>query len=97
MLYARLPTAEELESTGLSVDDYEETAEIWPENWPAFSLFLQLGTQWRVGVAGRTGLDYLPLFALMDRQGLTGDAWQETFDDIRALEEAALDAMRKQP
>lgn len=45
----------------------------------------------------RIGLDYTPLFTLMDRQGLTGQDWQDRFDDIRTLEAAALSAMTETP
>ena len=36
---------------------------IWPENWDAFRVFEKMLTQWRVGMAGATGMDYgvLPL------------------------------------
>jgi hypothetical protein len=44
-------------------------------------------------MGGATGLDYGPLFELMRRQGLDGQDWRETFDDIRTLEAAALKAM----
>jgi hypothetical protein len=94
-MYARLPTDKELAGTELTVADYEEEAEVWPENWPAFRLFLLMQTQWDVGMAGRTGLKYQVLFDLMDRQQLSGDEWQEMFDDIRELETAALNAMHE--
>jgi hypothetical protein len=68
--------------------------EVWPENWPICELFSCLGTQWRVGMAGPTGLDYAVLFRLMDEAGLTGPDWQETFHLIRVMESAALDEMR---
>ena len=53
-----------------------------------------MSTQWRTSAAGATGLDYGPLFALMDRLGHTGQAWFDLFDDIRILESAALGTMR---
>nr|WP_315237720.1 DUF1799 domain-containing protein [uncultured Albidiferax sp.] len=31
---------------------------LWPENLEPFRFFLSIGTQWRVGVNGATGLDY---------------------------------------
>jgi len=54
-----------------------------------------VSSQWRTaGMDGRRiGLDYGPLFTLMDRQGLTGQDWQDRFDDIRALEAQALDTL----
>jgi len=93
-MYARLPTEQELTGTGFSISDYEEEAEVWPENWPAFSLFEQMGTQWKVGMAGPTGLDYAALFLLMDRHGLIGDAWWSMFGDIRLCESTALATMK---
>jgi hypothetical protein len=95
-MYARLPTEQELTGTGFTVADYEEEAEVWPENWPVFRFFLMMQTQWDVGMAGRTGLKYQVLFDLMDRQQLSGDEWQEMFDDIRAMEAAALNAMHEE-
>jgi len=92
VLYTRLPTQQEAEAAGFSVADYEEEAEVWPENWPAYQLFTRMITQWRIGMGGRAGMDYLVLFSLLDRQGLSGDDWQQMFDDIRAMEEAALSA-----
>ena len=43
---------------------------------------------------GPTGLDYGPLFRLMDEAGLTGAEWRQAFDDLRALESAALQQIR---
>lgn len=55
-----------------------------------------MGTQWRAaGLSGqRYALDYVPLFARMDRMGLTPDDWEQTFDDVRVLESAAIEQMR---
>lgn len=50
--------------------------------------------QWETDMGNYTGLRYTVLFELMDRKGLSGDAWWETLDDIRAMESAALKAMR---
>ena len=52
-------------------------------------------TQWRIGMNGATGLDYVPLFTLMDKRGLSGEAWQQLFDDVRVIESAALVEMNK--
>lgn len=50
-------------------------------------------SQWNVGTAGATGLQYLVLFALMDRLKLSDDDHDALFDDIQTLEHAALAAM----
>ena len=95
MLNTPLPTEKELEGTGLSQDDYSESAELWPENWPIFSAFNRVSTQWNVGMAGPTGLQYLVVFDWLDRLGYKGAEWHEAFDEIRLMEGAALEAMRK--
>lgn len=61
---------------------------MWPENWPAVALFVELTTQWRFGPAGPTGLDYgvLPILC---------PEWRDHFDDLRVMEAAALEEMRK--
>ncbi|MBS1143363.1 MAG: hypothetical protein H6R14_769 [Proteobacteria bacterium] len=91
--YARLPTEAELTNLGLTPEDYEETAEVWPENWETSRIFLEMDTQWRIGMNGRTGLDYTVLFSLLDRHELTGDDWWQAFRDLQAMESAALEAM----
>lgn len=73
----------------------QQAVEVWPENWPAWVLFCEMETQWRVGPGGATGLDYTPLFARMDRLGLTGPEWEQRFADIREIEAAALVQMRE--
>lgn len=85
-----------MRAAGFEPEDYaSDDVELWPENWPAWRLFLQVCTQWRVGVAGATGLDYGPLFRLMDRMDLGREEWDQLFDDIRVIESSALETMRE--
>ena len=67
-----------------------ESFEIWPENEVALALFSSLSTQWRIGVAGPTGLDYNVLFTRMDRMGLSEEGYERLFQDIRVIEGEAL-------
>jgi hypothetical protein len=91
-----MPTAEEMAAAGFAPEDYEtDPVELWPENQPAFDLFCMVQTQWRIGMNGATGLDYSPLFVLMDKRGLSSEAWQQLFDDVRVIESAALVEMNK--
>lgn len=46
-------------------------------------------------MGGATGLDYGPLFTLMDRKGLSNEDYDQLFDDIQTLERAALSAMNE--
>ncbi len=93
-----MPTLEEMRAAGFEPEDYEtDPVEVWPENWASWEMFSMVSTQWRVDAMGAyIGLDYVPLFALMDRRGLKDDDWLEMLDDVRVIEAEALDTMREQ-
>ncbi|MCS0808689.1 DUF1799 domain-containing protein [Massilia agilis] len=78
----------------MSPEDFAgEPVEVWPENWPTFSLFCDLQTQWRVGAGGPVGLDYNTLFHKMDRMQLGPDEYDHLESDIRTMEHEALAVM----
>lgn len=57
---------------------------------------MRLQTQWYVGGMGsRTGLNYLVVFAMLDRLNLSESDRELMFSDIRILESAALKEMNK--
>ena len=93
-------TVQGLASLGLPADlaghFVEDDMEVWPENWPALELFSALGTQWRVGMAGATGLDYTAIMAVMDLQNTAPEDRRGLFDDVRVMERAALQMMAEQ-
>lgn len=66
---------------------------VWPENELAFDTFSRLRTQWRVGMAGPTGLDYNAAFSLIDRLGLSRKKAAALFDDVQTMEYEAIQAM----
>ena len=68
---------------------------MWPENWAAWALFCRVSTQWRTaGLGSYIGLDYTPIFRVMDEDGLKGQDWQDAFDALRTIEAAALEQIR---
>lgn len=76
--------------------------EVWPENWPAFTLFCTVQTQWRHASGGMgaaaTGLDYAAVLAVMARMKLSDEAHDDLFADLQVLERAALEVMnQKEP
>lgn len=83
-----------MESQGFTAEDFDQSVEVWPENWPAWCLWTQVRNQWRIGMGGAFAIDYGPLFTLMDRLRLDDDSWQAMFDAIRVIESAALTAMK---
>lgn len=94
--YWKPPAPEELEPYALTMDDYPPPeVGIWPESWLAFQMFTRLSTQWRIGAAGPVGLDYNVLFHELDRAGLNGDDYDDTFASIRVIEGVALDELHK--
>jgi hypothetical protein len=64
--------------------------EVWEENWEAVEMFLRLQTQWRIGMSGRTGLDYVAarwLFSLYQIEKPS-----EMLEDLQVMESAVLEA-----
>lgn len=79
---------------GLTLEDLGDTAAyVWPENLPAVNAFIALLTQWRVGMAGATGLDYGVLPSVFRLTGIPRSEWPDTFDCIRTMEGEALKIM----
>lgn len=56
-------------------------------------LFCRVGTQWRVGMGGATGLDYGAVYPLMNSMNLTPTDWDGLLSSVQTLENAALKAM----
>ena len=94
-LYERPPDERELRAIGLSLDDFDGDAiEVWPEHQTALRLFSRMATQWRTGMNGPTGLDYVVLLSLMDRLGLDAESFDDLLDDVRVMEAEAMKVMR---
>jgi hypothetical protein len=73
-----------------------QCTEVWPENWPVFTLFCDFQTQWRLsGMGGQFGLDYNVVFHKLDRMNLTPQQYEEWEEDIRTLEFAAIAEMNE--
>lgn len=85
-----------MRSAGFEPEDYEDDfIEVWPENWPAVDLFISMGTQWRIGMGGATGMDYGALYPQLDRLTDTPEQYDDLFSDIRWMERAALATMNQ--
>ena len=78
----------------LAAAQESESFELWPENEAPLMLFMRMRTQWRMGPAGPVGLDYAGVraaLALMRER-----CAPERFDDLQAMEAAALEAMHRE-
>lgn len=80
--------------SGAVVDD--EPFCLWTENVPAWNAWLAVQTQWRVGMAGATGLDYQGVRAALDEMGLDPEQRRSIFCSLQACERAALEAWDEQ-
>jgi len=67
--------------------------EVWPDVWPAFSLFEALGTQWRLGQGGPSGLDYTAISVVASMIGIKRCELTNIFPDLRIMEHEALAMM----
>lgn len=95
-MYGKDPGGSAAAAFGITASDYERDVPLWPENVQAVMLFSRLSSQWRVGVSGVVGLDYNVLFHEMDRMGLEREEYDRLFEDIRTMEAAALEEMRRE-
>jgi len=93
-MYGSRAPEETLSLFGLDADDFEEDdVEIWPDNWPVFRLFNALGTQWRTGAGGATGLDYSVIREVANLIGIKKRQIPELFPDLQVMEAEALAVM----
>lgn len=81
---------------GLRLQDIARPAiPVWPDVWPALNLFNSLRTQWRMGFAGASGLDYSAIEPAMRLQGIPPEDWPDLFADLRVMEQAALEIIHQ--
>lgn len=82
---------------GFSDDDYsdDDAIRVWGDNWPTFSVFERLSTQWRTGMSGPTGLDYGVIPDVLRFSGVPETDWPDLFAGIRIMEDAALGVMHE--
>jgi hypothetical protein len=75
---------------GVTAADFDDVVEVLPDNWPAFVVMEAMGTQWRTGMAGATGLDYAVVPAVMSLVKIPKKTRNQVFRDLRVMEAEAL-------
>lgn len=93
----KVPSEAELAEIGLTRRDFEkdQSVEIWPDNLRAVEIFMyDLGTQWRMGPCGPTGLDYSVLPFVFRARGVARSEWSDVWQDIKVMEGEALRTMQ---
>jgi len=77
----------------MTLDDMQEEVELWAINQESFAVFEAMGTQWRMGMGGATGLDYGVLPVVLDMVDVAEGRRREVFRDVRLMEREALQTM----
>lgn len=74
--------------------DLGQPTEVWPQNWPAVTLFLRMQTQWRRDAAGRReGLRFEALQAALWLMGCKPKKRRRLFDEVVDMQNAALEVL----
>jgi hypothetical protein len=82
---------------GLTVEEASgPPVEVWPDNLLAYNTFVAAATQWRSGMAGPTGLVYSDVESTLRMTRVSRSLWPQVFEDLRLMEDAALETMRAQ-
>lgn len=92
-LYTPAAPPERLALFGMSPEDLDQTVEVLPENWLSFLVMDAMGTQWRAGMSGPTGLDYAAIPSVMSLLHIPKKLRNSVFQDVRVMESEALIAM----
>ncbi|WP_238880426.1 DUF1799 domain-containing protein [Achromobacter xylosoxidans] len=81
---------------GVKPEDFPVAViDLWPENVLPKDVFEAMGSQWRIGFAGPTGLDYGALTGVMRILRVPPDDEIDVFDAVRVMEGAALTMMNR--
>lgn len=69
---------------------------LWPDNVPAWQLFMGCANRWRSGMAGREGLDAYGVEVEMRLHRVRPRQHRQRWFEIKAMESAALQAWAEQ-
>lgn len=83
------------ETMAEAMDAAQPTSEVWPDNAQAVDVFVKSMGQWRVGFGGPYALDY-NVFPIVAPRAFNSPEWPDIFDEIRVMEQAALETMNAQ-
>lgn len=78
---------------GLTVPQQSSDFAIFPENVDAVAMFCRMGTQWRIGMNGRAGLDLSILPWLLSLY--PADNPRQMFEDLQVMEQVVLEESKE--
>lgn len=74
--------------SSVELSPVKKNCEVWEENWEALTIFLKLQTQWNMGMAGPTGLNYQALETIIRLYKV--DDPVTVFEKVQVIERAAI-------
>lgn len=74
--------------SSVELNPVKKNCEVWDENWEALTIFLRLQTQWNMGMAGPTGLNYQALETIIRLYKV--DDPVTVFEKVQVIERAAI-------
>lgn len=93
-MYEKDTSEQQASMWGLSLTEIPpEEVMVWDINWPAFSVFNTLATQWRGTSSGLYGLDYNTIIPIAKLMGFKKKEIKDMFPDIQVMENEALITM----
>jgi hypothetical protein len=78
---------------GLSVPQQPKDFSVFPENADAVTMFCRMGTQWRISMNGRAGLDLSVLPWLLSLY--PADNPRQMFEDLQVMEQVILEESKE--
>jgi len=94
-LYGGRPSEEELAAFGAELEDVTGDVDVWPDNEETVKVFTRIGTQWRHGMAGVTGLVYEAVWPVMRVLRIPRANWLDVFEGVRVMEGAVLGLVKE--
>ena len=74
--------------SSVELNPVKKNCEVWDENWEALTIFLRLQTQWNMGMAGPTGLNYQALETIIRLYEV--DDPVTVFEKVQVIERAVV-------
>lgn len=74
--------------SSVKLNPVKKNCEVWDENWEALTMFLRLQTQWNMGMAGPTGLNYQALETIIRLYKV--DDPVTVFEKVQVIERSAI-------
>lgn len=80
----------------IPTDIKDQDIEVFEDNWNTFLVFDSMATQWRIGNAGPSGLDYNVIPLCLESLEIDRTELKEILPGVRVMESEALSVMAEE-